>query len=302
MRRLLRMFLALGSAVVLLTPAAAQEITPATPAPIAEAPAQVTPAPPGLDPSGYAVGPTDTLRVTTFNEPELSGSFRIDADGTITFPLLGRVRVAGQTVQQIEQALTQLLRDGYVRRAQVSVEIENFRSRSIFILGEVRTPGKYPLQGNVTLLEVLALAGSPTDAAGAEVVVLRPQGTVTVGAPALPEDGQSAEVTRVNLIDLQQGRLATNVFLQDGDTVFVPAAARFYVTGHVRNPGSFVVPRDGITVQQAIALAGGLTERGSNRGIKIRREVKPGEFEEIKVELTDKVQPNDTVIIRQRYL
>ncbi|MGE0041802.1 MAG: SLBB domain-containing protein [Vicinamibacterales bacterium] len=271
--------------------------------PVVEAPG-VPPSPPAqLPDTSYPVGPTDTLRITTYNEPSLSGSFVIDSDGSITFPLLGRIQVGGKPVRDIEQEIATMLRNGYVRRAQVSVEVEQYRSRSIFILGEVRTPGKYPLQGNVTLMEVLALAGSPTEAAGSEVVVLRPRGPVsTVNAPALPEDGQSAEVVRVNLIDLQQGRLATNVFLQDGDTVYVPPASRFYVTGHVRSPGSFVLPRNGITVQQAIALAGGLTERGSNRGIKIRREVAPGKFEEIKVDLTDKVQANDTVIIRQRYL
>jgi polysaccharide export outer membrane protein len=104
---------------------------------------------------------------------------------------------------------------------------------------------------------------------------------------------------RVSLTELQAGRSSSNLVLQDGDTVIVPAAPRVFVTGYVRTPGA-VVLRGRLTVQQVIALAGGLTERGSSRGVKIRREVAPGKFVEVEVEATDFVQPNDTVIIRQR--
>lgn len=121
---------------------------------------------------------------------------------------------------------------------------------------------------------------------------------MAVGA-SLPDDPRTVEVVRVSLAELQAGRMASNLVLEDGDTIIVPAAARVFVTGHVRTPGA-VVLRGRLTVQQAIALAGGLTERGSNRGIKIRREVKPGKFEEVDAQLTDFVQANDTIIVRQR--
>lgn len=249
----------------------------------------------------YRVGPADELKVTVFDETALSGTFRVDVDGSIAYPLVGRIIVAGRTVREIEESIVERLRNGYVRSPRVSVEIAQFRSRSVFIMGEVRTPGKYALDGDVTLLEVLALAGALTETAGDQISIRRPATPGVIVGPSLPQDPQSAEVLRVSLADLQSGRSASNVILQDGDTIFVPTASRIFVTGHVKNPGAYVL-RGRLTVQQAIALAGGLTERGSTRGIKIRREEKPGQFREIKVKLTDFVQPNDTIMVRQRYI
>jgi polysaccharide export outer membrane protein len=249
--------------------------------------------------SYYRVGPSDELKISVFDEPALTGSFRVDADGSIPYSLVGRIAVAGRTAREIEQLLTAKLLDGYVRQPRVTVEVAQFRSRKVFIMGEVRTPGQYALDGDVTLLEVLALAGALTDSAGDQISVRRAkEPTVAVGA-ALPDDPGTVEVVRVSLDDLQAGRLSSNLVLQDGDTIIVPTAPRVFVTGHVRTPGA-VVLRGRLTVQQAIALAGGFTERGSNRGIKIRREVAPGRFEEVDVRQTDFVQPNDTIIVRQR--
>ena len=256
--------------------------------------------PAGIDAS-YRVGPSDELKINVFDEPSLSGAYRVDADGSIPYSLVGRVIVAGLTVREIEQQLTQRLLDGYVRQPRVTVEVSQFRSRKVFILGEVRTPGQYALDGDVTLLEVLALAGALTESAGDQVSIRRAKEPSAAVGALLPDDPQSVEVVRVSMADLQSGRLSSNLMLEDGDTIIVPAAPRVFVTGHVRTPGA-VVLRGRLTVQQAIALAGGLTERGSTRGMKIRREVAPGRFEEINVKLTDYVQPNDTVIVRQRYI
>jgi len=121
-----------------------------------------------------------------------------------------------------------------------------------------------------------------------------------VAAPALPGDDRSAEVLRVSLDDLRAGVLSANVLLQDSDTIIVPPADRFYVTGYVKQPGSFVL-RTGMTVRQAIAEAGGITERGSTRGIKIIRKVKDKEVE-LDADMSDLVQPNDTIRIRQRLI
>jgi polysaccharide export outer membrane protein len=249
--------------------------------------------------SVYRVGPSDELKISVFDEPALSGAFRVDADGTIPYSLVGRVPVAGSTVREIEQVLTQRLLNGYVRQPRVTVEVAQFRSRKVFIMGEVRTPGQYALDGDVTLLEVLALAGALTDTAGDEISVRRSKEAAAPAAASLPGDPQTVEVVRVSLSELQAGKMANNLVLQDGDTIIVPAASRVFVTGHVRTPGA-VVLRGRLTVQQAIALAGGFTERGSNRGIKIRREVSPGKFVEMDVQSTDYVQANDTIIVRQR--
>jgi polysaccharide export outer membrane protein len=263
----------------------------------AQQPAGAVPSPA----TGYTVGAADVLKVVVFNEPSLSGSFRVDDDGSVTYPLIGRVAVSGLTVREIEARIKSALLDGYVRNPQVSVEMEQYRSRSIFIMGEVRTPGKYPLTESVQLLEVLAMAGSTSASASSELLVLRPRDAAAKGAPVLPEDPGSTTVFRVSMADLEAGVLSANISLQDGDTVYVPKAERFYVIGQVRNPGAFVLERN-MTVEQGIALAGGFTERGSTRGIKIRRQVGPNEFKEFEVKRTDAIQAGDTIIVRQRFI
>ena len=191
---------------------------------------------------------------------------------------------------------------GYIRKPQVSVEIATYRSRSIFVIGEVKSPGRYTINGPQTLLEVIAHAGSTTATASDTIIVQRYKDGIAaaVTAPALPGDAQAVEVFRVSLNDLREGRLMANILLQDSDTIIVPPAERFYVTGFVRTPGSFVL-RPGMTVRQAIAEAGGISERGSTRGIKIIRKEKDKEVE-LDADMADLVRPNDTIRIRQRLI
>jgi polysaccharide biosynthesis/export protein len=118
--------------------------------------------------------------------------------------------------------------------------------------------------------------------------------------PTLPGEKTAADITRVNLRDIEAGKLSENVVIRDGDTIFVPKAERFFVIGQVRNPGSFVHER-GMTVLQAISLAGGVTDRGSNRRVRIVRIV-DGKKQEFDVNPTDPVEPGDTVVVRQRLL
>lgn len=280
--------------VVLLLAVQAPEPAP----PVVPAPQQLPQAPTSQT---YAVGPADVLGVKVFQEDGLSADYNIDSDGTITFPFLGRVSVAGKTLRAIETQITDALSAGWVRNPQVSVEIAQYRSRGIFILGEVRQPGKYSIEGPMTLLEVIAKAGSLTPAAGDTIIVQRYKDGLAAAvsdAPMLPGDDRGAEVMRFSASDLQEGRLNANILLQDSDTIVVPAADRYYVTGFVRTPGSFVLQQN-MTVRQAIAVAGGLTDRGSNRGIKIIRKVKGKEIE-VSVDMSDIVQPNDTIRVRQR--
>ena len=247
--------------------------------------------------ANYVVGPGDVLAVHVFYEPQLSGNFRVENDGHFGYPFLGRVSAAGKTVAAISTLLKDKLSDGYLRNPQVTVDVEQFRSQSVFVMGEVRTPGKYILTGSITLLDALAQAGSPSAAAGGEVLILHPK--MTVNGPTLPNQ-RDAEVTRVNLREIEDGRLSRNVTILDGDTVFVPKAERFFVTGLVRNPGSYVLERN-MTVLQAISTAGGISDRGSNRGLKIVRIV-DNKRKELDAQPTDIVIPGDTIVVRQRHL
>jgi polysaccharide export outer membrane protein len=217
--------------------------------------------------------------------------------------MLGRLQVAGRTSRDIEAVITKALEDGYVRRPTVAVEVQEFRSRTIFILGQVRNAGKYPLQGEMNVVEALSMAGSITPDASKEIRIIRPRQAAPANTPALPDAPGDAEVLKVDLKEIEDGNIAANLPLLDGDTIYVPDADRFFIMGHVRTPGSYVLER-GMTVQQAIAVAGGITERGSNRRLKIKREdpKRPGSFIEVDVRLSDRIQPGDTVIIPQRLI
>jgi polysaccharide export outer membrane protein len=243
------------------------------------------------------IGPNDLLTVTVWNQPALSGKFTVQADGTFAFPLVGRLAVSGLAPRQVEETIARLLSDGYVKEPQVSLAVERNRAATIYVTGEVRQPGAYPIVGDVTLVEMLAKAGSTTDKAGSSAVVTRPRSTGASPPPHTARPG-APQVIRVNLDALQNGLMNEPVVLRDGDTVFVPRADIFYVVGEVRNPGSYVL-RDPITVLQALALAGGLTERGSDKRIQISRIV-DGRPQESKVTLGESLQPGDTVIVGER--
>ncbi len=251
------------------------------------------------DSRDYVVGPLDVLRVTVFEEPQLTGSFRVDNDGSFTYPFIGLVGAAGKTLRQIEEILTTRLAAGWVKNPQVTVEVEQFRARNIFIVGEVKSPGKYPINGaQTTLLEALAQAGYISGNAGTEVLVLKPGERPSADDALTPES--ATETVRVPLNELQEGRLSANITIREGETIFVPRAEKFYVTGYVRSPGAYTYER-GMSLLQALTLAGGVSDKGSNRGIKAVRVV-DGKKKEVKLDLTDPIQPGDTIMVRQRFL
>ena len=239
----------------------------------------------------YHVGAQDVLAVTVFGETELTGKYAVEQDGTFVFPFVGRVQANGSTLRDIEVELRKRLADGYLRNPQVSVAIDTYRSQRVLMIGEVRNPGEYQLSGDTSLLAALARAGSTTQIASREAVVMR--------TPKNPS-GESGpvQVIKVNLADLQAGDLSKNVQLLDGDTVNVPKAQLVFLSGQVRSPGAYAVEND-TTVLQALTLAGGLTDRGSDGKIKILRTVK-GKKTEIKAKLTDTVLPGDTIVVPER--
>jgi polysaccharide biosynthesis/export protein len=180
----------------------------------------------------------------------------------------------------------------------VRAEVNQYKSQFVYVIGEVRAPGKITMTGTtMTLLEALALAGSPTATASNEVIVVHPNHPdAASGTPSTDIEG--ARVT-VNRKDLELGKVGQDVILQDGDIINVPSAQHFYITGMVRNPGTWVLDPS-MTIQQAIAVAGGLNERGSDRRIKVSRIVN-GKLSEIGVSLEDKIEPGDTITISGRF-
>jgi polysaccharide export outer membrane protein len=267
-------------------------------------PAQA-PAPPADPPpaprqavNDYIVGAQDVLKVTVFGVGELTRDVTVDTDGTFDFPLIGRIKAAGLTVRAIETEIKTRLSNGLIVNPTVTVDVGAYRSQTVYVLGEVRDPGKKMLAGNASIMTALAEAGFTTNAGSYVIVSHRPTGAATPDGPVLPTDNTAGQV-RINRKDLEMGR-ATNVRLQDGDTIFVPKAETFFISGFVRSPGSYAIDGD-LNVLQALALAGGATDQAAQNRITIDRLVS-GTLTHVKVKaLTDPVKAGDTIIVPRRF-
>jgi len=247
----------------------------------------------------YIVGPQDVLTITSYDQADMSGKFTVDADGTFAYPLIGRFRAGGLTLRQIEEGLKKRLKDdGYFRNPQISVAVETYKSQRVFVVGEVRSPGTYPLSGDMSLVEAIARAGSTLITASGEVIVIHAPAGAT--GPTLPTVGAAVNSERFDLRALQNGALTQNVALHDGDTIYVPRAESVYVFGQVKKPDAYPLQQRNTTVLQALSLAGGITDRGSTNRIRIVRIVN-GDKKEFKVQLTDIVQPGDTIVVGERF-
>ena len=248
----------------------------------------------------YVVGPQDVLQVAVFNQPELTGKFTVGADGSFTFPHVGTIKAAGLTAREVETALTTALAKSVLRNPQVTVSIDTFRSQQFFVIGEVRQPGTFYLSGHETLLQAIARAGYTTPDAGSEVLIVRPQQRLAKSGPIRPEQADTNDVVRVSLDKLASGSLDHNVAIQDGDTIFVARAESVFILGQVRNPGAYRLTSS-LTVLQLLSMAGGVTERGETKRIKITRVVNGQKVEIKKVGLNDTVRANDTITVPEKW-
>jgi len=233
----------------------------------------------------YRVGPGDVLEVEVYDDPDLSGLVTVQHGGEISFPLLGDVDVNGLTVREVRETLTRLLAKDYLVDPQVTVRVKEHRSQWVTLVGEVVRPGKYFLQGSKTLLELLTEAGGFTSQASGEVVVSRSEAT---GTPAGGENGGS-EPVRIFLSPDQppaQQKAALSLHMGNGDIVTATSTQFFYVSGEVKNPGSYPIT-PGLTVLKAVSVAGGLTKFGSKGKVEILRKVSQRDTERIKVDLGD---------------
>jgi polysaccharide export outer membrane protein len=209
----------------------------------------------------YVVGPQDVLTITCYDQSDLSGKFTVEADGTFTYPLIGRFRAGGLTLRRLEGDLKKRLQDErYFTNPQITVAVETYKSQKVFIVGEVRVPGSYPLSGSMNLVEAIARAGSTLPTASGDAVIVH-AGEAAAG-PTLPTQ-DDANVVRVSLRDLENGVFSQNAALHDGDTIFVPRAESVYVFGQVKNPGAYALQQKNTSVLQALSLAGGVTDRGT---------------------------------------
>lgn len=238
-------------------------------------------------PGDYRLSPGDSIKVQVYQNPELSFEVRVSESGVVNYPLVGPVQLGGLTVGEAEQRIAKALQQGNILKApQVSINVSQVRGSQVAVLGEVQKPGRFPLETtNVRVSEMLAAAGGVTQNGDDRVVVT---GTRN-GKPFRKE---------VDVQALFAGNSADDVTLQPGDTLFVAKAPTFYISGEAQKPGSYKIER-GMTVQQAIAAGGGITNRGSMSRIRITRTNPDGRKVTIDPRLSDPVQPGDVVVVRE---
>jgi polysaccharide biosynthesis/export protein len=222
------------------------------------------------------LGPGDALRITVFQQPDLTTEARINERGKIAMPLVGELTVAGLSQGEAAEAIAASLKNGkYLQNPQVSVAITTLRSRQVSVLGEVARPGRFALDDTSSnLADVIAAAGG-VNATGAE--------TVTV-----MRAGKEHKV-RV---------LGQRFELKGGDTIHVERAPVFYIYGEVTRAGAYRVEPN-MTVMQALAAGGGITPRGSERRLKLRRVRTDGKVVETDARLRDTVRTNDVIFVRE---
>ena len=237
------------------------------------------------------IGSSDSIRITVFQNPDLTTDTRVSQSGSIVFPLIGEVGLAGlTTIEAGTRIADQLKRGGYIINPQVSVAIIQVRSRQVTVLGEFVRPGNYVLEDSRSrLTDILTLAGG-ISSTGAETVRV------------LTNRGGKYEKHEINFPALfRGGDPSTNIQLENGDTIYVERAPVFYIYGEVQRAGAYRLEPNTV-VMQALSLGGGLTARATERGIGIHRRMPSGELMMIDAKLTDPIQADDIVFIRERVM
>jgi polysaccharide export outer membrane protein len=236
----------------------------------------------------YRLGSGDVVKITVFDHPELKLDTRVDEQGQINFPLVGAVPVVGETAATAQKRIALALeKGGFLKNAQVNLIVDKYRSQQISILGQVKNPGKYSLEGPSTVTDLVAEAGGITLSGADTIMLIHRQ-----------QNGQSQQVeidTRALYHDKQ---FTQDQQVRDGDVIFVPRAPVFYIYGEVQKPGAFRLERN-MTVMQALSVGGGITPRGTQRGIQIRRRGEDGKATSTSASLGDEIRADDVVYVKE---
>jgi polysaccharide export outer membrane protein len=238
----------------------------------------------------YTLGAGDAIRIQVFQNPELTIDTRVSENGSITYPLVGSVEMGGLTIAEAEQKIANGLKIGdFVQRPQVNISLVQIRGNQVSVIGQVNRPGRFPLETfNTRVSDMLAAAGGATPT-GDDVVILSGR-----------RNGKLFR-QKIDIPGLYLGETNdTNVVLSGGDTIYVHRAPVFYIYGEAQHAGAYRIER-GMTIMQALALSGGPTPRGSEHRLRLHRKNESGGFEKVTVELTDFVQPNDVIYVRESY-
>lgn len=232
------------------------------------------------DVQNYVLGTGDVISIKVLGRSDFDTKARVAQDGTIQLPYLGPVQASNRTAEKLGEEVGNLLNDkGYFSHPIMKVDIESFASRYVTVLGEVVTPGLVPIDRRYQLSEVLARVGGIRET-GADYVVIR---------------SEKGEQRQVSLQTLATGDSTQDPYVQSGDKIFVPKAALFYISGQVHSPGAYPIETD-MTLRMAIGRGGGLTDLGTDHGVRVTG--KDGKAR--KIELGDKIEPGDVIVIGEK--
>jgi len=236
----------------------------------------------------YVLGPGDIIRINVYQSPDLTLEARVSESGTVSYPLLGAIKLGGLAIPQAERTIADgLIKGNFLRQPQVSILLTQVRGNQASVLGMVNRPGRYPIDvTGLRLSELLATAG----------------GVAVGGSDTVVHTGLRNGKVQRKLLDIGQllssGKPEDDIVILDGDSLYVERMPLVYVYGEVQRPGSMRVER-GMTVMQVVANGGGLTQRGTTKGVKISRRGSDGKVKDFEPELSDSVQEGDVVFVRQ---
>jgi polysaccharide export outer membrane protein len=231
---------------------------------------------PGLAQTPDKLGPGDAVHITVFQQPDLTTDARISEAGSIAMPLVGSVKVAGLSTSEAAKSIADALKDGqFLKAPQVAVALTTVRSRQVSMLGLILHPGRYPLEeAHNRLPDLIAAAGGIAAGGSEDITIIR--------------DGKQQKVNA----------LTKDFELKGGDTVYVDRAPVFYIYGEVMHSGAYPV-KAGMTVMQAISIGGGITPRGSESRVKLRRVAADGKTREYDANLVDTIKADDVLFVKE---
>jgi len=233
------------------------------------------------------LGPGDALRIFVYGHPDMTTETKVSETGKITFPLVGEVIVDGLTPSEAERKIANLLESrDILRKPQVMVVAASLQSQMVSVLGNVRNQGRYPIEGKRTLTEILAMAGGVIPEGGELITLIR-------------SDGKKFVKEVIDVLEMvRSGDLSRDIDIRSNDLIYVERAHRFYIYGEVQRAGVYRLERN-MTVMQALSVGGGLTLRGTERGLRIQRRDVDGNLKEITAKSGDLIQPDDVIYIKE---
>jgi len=241
------------------------------------------------NPGDYVLGAGDVIRITVFQNVDLTLDARISEGGNISYPLLGTVKLGGLSVADAEKKIADGLKNGnFLKQPQVSILLTSVKSNQVSVLGQVYKPGRYPLEaGSNRVSDLLAQAGGIVATQGSDIIVV--SGTRN-GKPFRKE-------IDFPLVFAASGSTQDFV-LENNDAIWVDRAPNVYIYGEVLRGGALRLERD-MTLLQALATVGGLTQRGTAKGIKVHRRDANGAVQIIEPGMNDKLQANDVIYVKE---